>query len=99
MEESGLPVYRALHYRRYFGRRVHTKNIEKKKDAIFHRKDYERLLHRKYDVILPVKRTYCIETVRSQYEHAHYKKNLDEVEKIISEKYPGYSDAFSRVMN
>lgn len=86
------------HYRRYFGRKVHTKDIEKKKEAIFHRADYERLLQ-KYDVILPVKRNYYIETVRSQYEHAHYKKDLDEVEKIISEKYPGYSDAFTRVMN
>lgn len=32
------------HYRRYFGRRVHTKDIEKKKRAIFHREDYEKLL-------------------------------------------------------
>lgn len=86
------------HYRMYFGRKVHTKDIEKKKKAIFHREDYERLI-KKYDVILPVKRNYYIETVRSQYEHAHYKKDLDEVKKIISEKYPGYSDAFSRVMN
>lgn len=61
------------HYRRYFGRRVHTKDIEKKKRAIFHREDYEKLLQ-KYDVILPVKRNYYIETVRSQYEHAHYKR-------------------------
>ena len=77
---------------------MHTQDIEKKKKAIFHRADYERLLQ-KYDVILPVMRNYYIETVRSQYEHAHYKKDLDEVEKIISEKYPGYSDAFTRVMN
>ena len=86
------------HYRRYFGHKVYSKDIEKKKGAIFHREDYEKLLQ-KYDIILPVKRNYYIETVRSQYEHAHYKKDLDEVEKIISEKYPGYSDAFTRVMN
>lgn len=35
----------------------------------------------------------------SQYEHAHFKKGLDEVEKIIAEKYPGYSDAFRIVMD
>lgn len=52
---------------------MHTKDIEKKKGAIFHREDYEKLLQ-KYDVILPVKRNYYIETVRSQYEHAHYKR-------------------------
>ena len=59
---------------------------------------YENLLT-KYDVILPKKRNYYIETVRSQYEHAHFKKDLDETEKIIAEKYPGYSDAFTKVMN
>ena len=86
------------HYRRYFGKSTHTKDIEKKKSAIFHRADYEKLLE-KYDVILPVKRNYYIETVRSQYEHAHFKKDLDEVQEIIAEKYPGYSDAFTAVMN
>lgn len=86
------------HYRRYFGKSIHTKDIEKKKDAIFHRPDYEALLA-KYDVILPKKRCYYIETVRSQYEHAHYKEDLDEVERIIAEKYPSYSDAFRKVMN
>jgi hypothetical protein len=60
--------------------------------------DYENLLP-KYDVILPKTRNYYIETVRSQYEHAHFKKDLDETEKIIAEKYPGYSDAFTKVMN
>ena len=86
------------HYRRYFGKSTHTKDIEKKKSAIFHRADYEKLLE-KYDVILPVKRNYYIETVRSQYEHAHFKKDLDEVQKIIAEKYPGYADAFTAVMD
>jgi len=86
------------HYRRYFGHKVHTKDLEKKKNAIFHREDYIKLLQ-KFDVILPIKRNYYIETVRSQYEHAHYKKDLDEVERIIAEIYPGYSDAFTRIMN
>ena len=86
------------HYRRYFGHRVHTDDLEKKKTAIFSGTDYEKLLGQ-YDVILPVKRNYYIETVRSQYEHAHYKKDLDEVEAIIAEKYPQYSAAFTTVMN
>lgn len=86
------------HYRRYFGHKIHTSDLEKKKQAIFSRQDYEKLLQH-YDVILPIKRNYYIETVRSQYEHAHYKKDLDEVEKIIAEKYPEYSAAFTAVMN
>ena len=86
------------HYRRYFGHKVHAKDIKKKKEAIFTKADYENLLT-KYDVILPKKRNYYIETVHSQYEHARFKKDLDETEKIIAEKYPGYSEAFTRVMN
>ena len=86
------------HYRRYFGKRVWTNDIEKKKEAIFHRDDYEAILS-KCDILLPKKRYYYIETVRSQYEHAHYKTDLDEVERIIAEKYPDYSDAFQKVMS
>ena len=86
------------HYRRYFaGKNIHTNSIEKKKAVILHRADYEKLLQ-KYDVILPVKRNYYIETVRSQYEHAHNKRDLDEAERIIKELYPEYSEAFSKVM-
>lgn len=86
------------HYRRYFGYRCHSNDLERKYKAIFHRTDYERLLH-KYDVIIPKKRNYYIETVRSQYEHAHNKRDLDEVERIITERYPEYSEAFTKVMN
>ena len=56
------------HYRRYFaGKNIHGNDVEKKKAAILKRQDYEKLLQ-EYDVILPVKRNYYIETVRSQYE-------------------------------
>ena len=85
------------HYRRYFGNRVHTRNIEKKKEAVLIREDYEKLLAT-YDILLPKKRNYYIETVRSQYENAHNKRDLDEVENIIKEKYPEYVLAFTRVM-
>lgn len=86
------------HYRRYFaGKNLHTNNAEKKKAVILHRQDYEKLL-REYDVILPVKRNYYIETVRNQYEHAHNKRDLNEAEKIVTELYPEYSEAFAKVM-
>ena len=83
------------HYRRYFSK----KSIGKDKKAdILHKDDYEKLLQ-KYDVLLPIKRNYYIETVRSQYEHAHNKCDLDEVEKIVQELYPEYSESFTKVMN
>ena len=78
------------HYRRYFGHKVHAKDIKKKKEAIFTKADYENLLT-KYDVIFPKKRNYYIETVQTQYEHVHFKKDFDETEKIIAEKYLCYS--------
>lgn len=86
------------HYRRYFAGRAKSSDLADKKAAIFHRQDYEALLQ-KYDVILPKKRNYYIETVRSQYEHAHNKRDLDETEKIIQELYPEYSSCFTKVMN
>lgn len=86
------------HYRRYFCAGSHGSNVESKHKAIFHREDYEKYLQQ-YDVILPKKRNYYIETVRSQYEHAHNKRDLDEVEHIIAEIYPEYSEAFTKVMN
>ena len=86
------------HYRRYFCAASHGSDVESKHKAILHRSDYEKLLQQ-YDVILPKKRNYYIETVRSQYEHAHNKRDLDEVEHIIAEKHPEYSEAFTKVMN
>lgn len=87
------------HYRRYFaGKNIHGNDVKKKKTTILKRQDYEKLLQ-EYDVILPVKRNYYIETVRSQYEHAHNKRDLDETEKIIAELYPEYSEAFTKVMS
>lgn len=86
------------HYRRYFCAGSHGSDVESKHKAIFHRSDYEKLLQQ-YDVILPKKRNYYIETVRSQYEHAHNTRDLDEVEKIISERYSEYLGSFTSVMN
>lgn len=86
------------HYRRYFCRKVHGKDIEARHQAILSQTDYENLLG-SCDCLLPVQRNYYIETVRSQYEHAHNKSDLDECEKIIAEKYPDYTPSFTTVMN
>lgn len=83
------------HYRRYFAGKKHGQD---KKTAILHKEDYTKLLQ-ECDVILPQKRNYYIETVRSQYEHAHNKRDLDETERIIEEIYPEYSQSFARVMD
>lgn len=86
------------HYRRYFCAGSYGSDVYSKRKSIFQRPDYEKLL-KQYDIILPKKRNYYIETVRSQYEHAHNKSDLDEVKRIIDEKYPEYGEAFNKVMN
>lgn len=85
------------HYRRYFSQESHTGNREKRKSSILHKADYETLLE-EFDIILPKKRNYYIETVRSQYEHAHNKEDLIQTEQLIKEMYPEYSQAFECVM-
>ena len=85
------------HYRRYFAKNSGGGNVQKKRESIFTAEDYRTLLQ-KYDVIVPKKRNYYIETVRSQYEHAHNKFDLDEAEKILNQFYPEYSEAFNKVM-
>lgn len=51
-----------------------------------------------YDVILPRKRYYYIETTYNQYIHAHHKEDLDITEAILKERYPEYLDAYKAVM-
>ena len=86
------------HYRRYFGRKNYFEGTEKLKQKIFQRSDYEKLLQSN-DVILPVQRRYYIETVRSQYEHAHSARDLEQIENIISLRSPEYLRSFRAVMN
>lgn len=51
-----------------------------------------------HDVILPKKRHYYIETVYSQYTHAHGSAGLDIAREIISDYYHKYLDSFDECM-
>ena len=76
------------HYRRYFKYHGH---LLKEEEA-------EKLL-KEYPVILPKKRHYYIETVYSQFAHAHGSIGLDTVREVLSAEYPEYTDPFDRSMN
>lgn len=81
------------HYRRHFSlNKKHDKHL-----APVTGSDVAPLLE-KYEVLLPKKRHYYIETTYSQYIHAHHKEDLDTAETIIKEKYPDYLEAFNEVM-
>lgn len=86
-----------VHYRRYFTRKE-VRNIDKKKEQILTKAEWENLLN-SWPVIVADKRKYYIETNQSHYNHAHHREGLDKTEEIIKELYPEYHEAFSTVMN
>lgn len=86
-----------VHYRRYFTKH-NFRSCEKKKQDILLKNDFKNILN-DVDIIVPDKRKYYIETIRSHYNHSYYEKDLNETENIIKEIYPEYSTAFNKVMN
>src|SRR5699024_4773412 len=78
-----------VHYRRYF---------RGKKKTAARREDFEELLGH-CDLILPAKRRYYIETIRSHHIHLPYvyEKDLRILEKVIREQSPEYLSAFHTV--
>lgn len=83
-----------VHYRRFFLKRFHCRKIEN----VLTKDDISKIL-KNYDLILPQKRKYFIETNYSHYIHAHHKEPLDETRNIILKMYPEYLAAFDKVMS
>lgn len=81
-----------VHYRRYFSGKMHfgPQKILSKEEIL--------TILRSFDVIVPAKRCYCIETVYSHYTHAHHRKDLDAIRKTIASEAPDYLEAFDTVM-
>ena len=67
-----------VHYRRYFA----GKALDLKKKQIASESELLTILE-KYDVILPRKRNYFIESIYSHYQHAHHVKDLNCTREII----------------
>lgn len=88
--------YGLVHYRRYFASR---KTVNKKDvfSNILGRKELEQVLNN-YDIVVPKKRNYYIESLYSHYAHTHYAEHLDITSTIIREKCPEYSASYAKVM-
>lgn len=86
-----------VHYRRYFTRKE-VYSLKEKRQRILNGQDWQLLLSH-HPLVVPDKRRYYIETIRSHYNHAHHREGLDLAEQIIREKYPEYLPAFTTVMN
>ena len=82
-----------VHYRRYFA----GKALYLKKKQIASESELLSILD-KYDVILPRKRNYFIESIYSHYQHAHHIKDLDLTRAVITELQPEYLKSFDSVM-
>lgn len=89
-----------VHYRRYFTTLPLIKRIGKDKfGCILTQKDLEPII-KEYDLILPQKREYGIESIYSHYIHLPYtyEKDLLTLRDVIREKEPDYLQAFDAVM-
>lgn len=82
-----------VHYRRYFAKSNFCliKNIKN----VITSNQINKLLN-KYDIILPKKRHYYIETNYSHYIHAHKREALDIMSKIIEKDYPDYYSIYKK---
>lgn len=82
-----------VHYRRYFAGKPRGG-----KEDILNEQEIRAILE-KADIILPKKRHYWIETVASQYSHAHHAVDLQTARKVISESQHEYLLDFDKVMS
>lgn len=81
-----------VHYRRYF-----TGDTPFCSSLILSETLINQHMH-SHDIILPKKRKYYIETIRSHYANAHNIEDLDAMRDILIEKYPEYLNAFDELM-
>lgn len=82
-----------VHYRRYLGVRHGGNSM-----SFILNGDEARCLCSEYDIILPNKRRYYIETIFSHYKHTHDKSHLEKARAIIQNCSPEYIPAFDKVM-
>ncbi|USS84724.1 DUF4422 domain-containing protein [Fructilactobacillus myrtifloralis] len=82
-----------VHYRRFFSKH-HRRTLE----AVLTEAQATALLN-KAPVVLPRKRHYYIETIKSHYLHSHHRKPLEVTREIIKQEKPDYLQSFDTVMN
>jgi len=83
-----------VHYRRYFkgssGEKLNGMKILGEDEILNYLKEY--------DILLPKKRRYYIETVISHYSNAHYQKDILLTRTILEQQASDYLAAFDEVM-
>ena len=91
-----------VHYRRHFTivKRIRRLKVKDKFSIILSKEEAEGIL-KQYDLILPNKRKYYIESIRSHFIHLPYtyEKDLNMFGETIRELASDYYDAYEMVMN
>lgn len=88
-----------VHYRRHFTvKNRKYKKQHSKMECVLNEEELYHLI-KAFDVIVPKKQYYVIETLYSHYAHTHYKEHLDETRKIIKRIYPEYLEDYDSVIN
>lgn len=82
-----------VHYRRYLS----IREVDDVLVSVLDRQETESLCA-KYDIILPQKRRYYIETIWSHYKHTHDISHLEKTRELIKKQSPEYACAFDKVM-
>lgn len=91
------------HYRRHFtvkGNNYiknHSQTVKDKLSCALNKKELCSMLDQ-YDIFVPKKRNYYIETLYSHYAHSHYAEHLDITRTIIEKKYPDYLKTYDKVL-
>ena len=86
-----------VHYRRYFERQDFSDGLfHLPIDDILSEAEAEELMER-YDIVVPKRQKYYIETLYSHYAHTHYREHLDVTREIIREQCPQYLDSCDRI--
>lgn len=88
-------VYGVSHYRRYFKPQAGGELVAGKRIA--GAGELAALLET-YDVIVPRKRNYWIESVENHYANAHHSSDLVAVRDVLSSRWPEYLPYFDQVM-
>lgn len=87
-----------IHYRRFFTTKGRFERKNQPLDSLYltHKEASDLLAN--YDVIVPSKRNYYIETLYSHYANTLHAEHLDVTREIIAEKCGEYLESFDKVM-
>lgn len=87
-----------IHYRRFFTAKKGSDCKNQSLESLYLTTQEAIVLLSQYDVIVPKRRNYYIETLYSHYANTMHAEHLDVTREIIVEQAPDYLDCFDAVM-